>query len=83
MIRSMTGYAEAALDRDELHASVSVRALNHRFFDLTLHLPRRLQPLEAEARAKAAVLAGPDAAAGWLPHGGVVVFDDGSHVAVS
>ena len=57
MIRSMTGYAEAALDRDELQASVSVRALNHRFFDLTLHLPRRLQPLEAEARerVKAAV----------------------------
>ena len=57
MIRSMTGFAEAALDRDELRANVSVRALNHRFFDLTLHLPRRLQPLEAEARerVKAAV----------------------------
>ncbi len=35
--------------------------------------------LEGEARAKAALLSGPDAAAGWLPHGGVVVFDDGSH----
>ena len=57
MIRSMTGYAEAVLDQNELHASVSVRALNHRFFDLTLHLPRRLQPLESEARerVKAAV----------------------------
>jgi uncharacterized protein (TIGR00255 family) len=57
MIRSMTGFAEAVLDKDELHASVSVRALNHRFFDLTLHLPRRLQPLEPEARerVKAAV----------------------------
>jgi len=57
MIRSMTGYAEAVLDQNELHASVSVRALNHCFFDLTLHLPRRLQPLESEARerVKAAV----------------------------
>jgi uncharacterized protein (TIGR00255 family) len=57
MIRSMTGYAEAVLDQNELHASVSVRALNHRFFDLTLHLPRRLAPLESEARerVKAAV----------------------------
>ncbi|MBV9213729.1 MAG: FAD:protein FMN transferase, partial [Actinobacteria bacterium] len=27
--------------------------------------------LEAEIRAKAALLAGPDAAGGWLPHGGV------------
>ncbi len=35
--------------------------------------------LEAEIRAKAAVLAGPEQAARWLPHGGVVVFDDGSY----
>jgi FAD:protein FMN transferase len=35
--------------------------------------------LEAEVRAKAAVLSGPRAASGWLAHGGVIVFDDGSH----
>jgi thiamine biosynthesis lipoprotein len=34
--------------------------------------------LEAEARAKAAVLSGPERAASWLPHGGVIVLDDGS-----
>jgi thiamine biosynthesis lipoprotein len=34
--------------------------------------------LEAEVRAKAAVLAGPAGAAAWLPHGGVVVLDDAS-----
>ncbi len=34
---------------------------------------------EAEVRSKAAVLAGPQHAHEWLPHGGVVVFDDGSH----
>jgi thiamine biosynthesis lipoprotein len=34
--------------------------------------------LEAEVRAKAALLGGADAAAGWLPHGGLVVFDDAS-----
>ena len=33
--------------------------------------------IEAEIRAKAAVLTGPDGADRWLPHGGVVVFDDG------
>jgi len=38
--------------------------------------------LEAEVRAKAAVLSGPEHAAGWLPHGGVVVLDDGAHVTV-
>jgi thiamine biosynthesis lipoprotein len=35
--------------------------------------------VEAEIRAKAAVLSGPDGAAEWLAHGGVLVFDDGSH----
>jgi FAD:protein FMN transferase len=35
--------------------------------------------LEAEVLAKAALLSGPRGAAGWLPHGGVIVLDDGSH----
>jgi thiamine biosynthesis lipoprotein len=35
--------------------------------------------VEAEARAKAAVLSGPGGAEAWLPDGGVVVLDDGSH----
>lgn len=35
---------------------------------------------QAEMRAKAAVLAGPDRAAEWLPDGGLVVLDDGSVV---
>ncbi len=33
----------------------------------------------AEALSKAALLAGPDAADGWLTRGGVIVYDDGSH----
>jgi thiamine biosynthesis lipoprotein len=39
--------------------------------------------LEGEARAKAALLSGPAAAAGWLPHGGLVVFDDLSHTVIA
>ena len=40
--------------------------------------------LEAELRAKAALLSGPDGAAGWLlPHGGLVVHDDGSHAVTA
>jgi FAD:protein FMN transferase len=35
--------------------------------------------LEAEIRAKAAILSGPRRAAAWLSGGGVIVFDDGSH----
>jgi FAD:protein FMN transferase len=38
--------------------------------------------LMAEIQAKAALLSGPSAAAAWLPNGGVVVFDDGSHQLV-
>ena len=47
-------------------------------------MSRRLTPsaLEGEALAKAAVLSGPERAAAWLPHGGVLVFDDGSHTVV-
>jgi len=39
--------------------------------------------LEGEARAKAALLSGPQGAAAWLPYGGVVVFDDLSHVVIT
>jgi thiamine biosynthesis lipoprotein len=35
--------------------------------------------LVAEIRAKAALLSGPDAADAWLPDGGVIVLDDGTH----
>jgi FAD:protein FMN transferase len=35
--------------------------------------------LEAEARAKAAVLSGPDGARAWLRDGGILVLEDGSH----
>lgn len=38
--------------------------------------------LMAEIHAKAAILSGPGAARAWLPHGGVIVFDDGSHEVI-
>jgi thiamine biosynthesis lipoprotein len=38
--------------------------------------------LEAEIRAKAALLSGPDAARAWLPDGGVLVADDGGFTVV-
>ena len=38
--------------------------------------------LEAEMRAKAAVLSGPDGGRDWLPDGGVLVLDSGEHVVV-
>ena len=38
--------------------------------------------LEAEVRAKAALLAGPEGAAAWLPDGGVLVLDGGEAVVL-
>ena len=38
--------------------------------------------LMAEIRAKAALLSGPRAAPAWLPDGGVIVLDDGSHEVI-
>jgi len=56
MIRSMTGYGAASLETEALRAAVTVRSLNHRFLDLSLHLPRRLQALEAEAKEQVAAV---------------------------
>ncbi len=50
MIRSMTGFGSAGLETEEVRAAVSARSLNHRYLDVTVHLPRRLQPLEAEVK---------------------------------
>jgi thiamine biosynthesis lipoprotein len=38
--------------------------------------------LLAEIQAKAAILSGPRDAAAWLPDGGVIVLDDGSHEVI-
>lgn len=38
---------------------------------------------EAEVHAKAALLSGPERGRDWLTHGGVLVFDDGSHEVVA
>src|SRR5260370_39459043 len=48
MIRSMTGFGSAAVESETLRAAVTVRSLNHRYLDLTVHLSRRLVPLEPE-----------------------------------
>ena len=50
MIRSMTGYGSASSESEAGRVSVAVRALNHRFLDLSLHVPWRLQGLEPDVR---------------------------------
>jgi uncharacterized protein (TIGR00255 family) len=50
MIVSMTGYGAAGVFADGLRGSVTVRSLNHRFFELSLKVSRAVQPLEAEIK---------------------------------
>jgi uncharacterized protein (TIGR00255 family) len=48
VIRSMTGFGAAA--GATLPASVTVKSVNHRFLDLTIHAPWRLRPLEPDLK---------------------------------
>ena len=50
MIRSMTGYGTAAIESATARGSVTVKTVNHRFLDASVHLPRRLQALEADVK---------------------------------
>lgn len=52
MMRSMTGFAAAAVDDDRGTVSVTIRAVNHRFLDLQLRLPPALADLEPRVRAR-------------------------------
>lgn len=49
-MRSMTGFGRADLERDGVRVAIDVRALNHRFFELKLSLPRGWGAHEAELR---------------------------------
>jgi uncharacterized protein (TIGR00255 family) len=50
----MTGYGAAERDGGPGRVRVEIRALNHRFLDLSLNLPSALYPHEAELRARIA-----------------------------
>jgi uncharacterized protein (TIGR00255 family) len=49
-LRSMTGFASAPIESELVKGSVTLRTLNHRYLDVAVHLPRRLQALEPELR---------------------------------
>src|SRR5688572_29343975 len=46
----MTGYGTASRETARLSATATVKSVNHRFLDASVHLPRRLQALEAEVK---------------------------------
>ena len=49
-IRSMTGYGASTRESDGFKAGVTVRSLNHRYLDLSVHLSRRVLSLEPDVR---------------------------------
>lgn len=50
MIKSMTGFGQASLNKDELNLVVEVKSLNSKFFDLSLRLPKIFSEKELEVR---------------------------------
>lgn len=50
MLKSMTGYAAATGRRDKTAVIITVKSVNHRFFDLHLRLAPELEPIEAKIR---------------------------------
>src|SRR3954471_10241725 len=48
MIVSMTGFGDAAAERDGAHYSVEIRSLNNRFFKPVIKLPDNVSGLEPE-----------------------------------
>ncbi|MDL1955714.1 MAG: YicC family protein [Candidatus Desulfofervidus auxilii] len=49
-MKSMTAYAKSELEWQNLHFSVEIRTLNHRYRDIILKLPQRFLPLEENVR---------------------------------
>ena len=50
MIKSMTGFGQASVNKDDLNLVVEVKSLNSKFFDLSLRLPRVFSEKELDVR---------------------------------
>ncbi|MEG1501576.1 MAG: YicC/YloC family endoribonuclease, partial [Clostridiales bacterium] len=46
MIKSMTGYGRGEAENENYHLIVETKAVNHRFLEVALRLPKQLNPLE-------------------------------------
>jgi len=52
MIRSMTGFGRAEIERNGIGLSAEVRSVNHKFCEVTIRLPRSLTALENQVRLR-------------------------------
>ena len=51
MIKSMTGFGRGESVSEDCKVTVEIKAVNHRYCDLNMKLPRKLNYLEAEIRS--------------------------------
>lgn len=52
MIYSMTGYGRCEIEENERKVSVEISAVNHRYLDLNIRMPRMLMHLEEQVRSR-------------------------------
>ncbi len=52
MIQSMTGFSNISCELENLHISLELRAVNHRYLDIQIRQPEELRPLENQLREK-------------------------------
>lgn len=50
MIQSMTGFGRAEAASDKYKVTIELKSVNHRYLDINVHLPRKLNFLEAAVR---------------------------------
>lgn len=51
MVKSMTGFGRSEVITPEYRMAVEMKAVNHRYLDLSIKMPRRFNSLEAQIRA--------------------------------
>ena len=52
MVRSMTGYGKGFAENSEARVTIEMKSVNHRYLDLSIKLPKKLNFLESSIRNK-------------------------------
>ena len=50
MIRSMTGFGKASLEKNSRKYQVEIKSVNHRYLDISVKMPRTISFLEEEVK---------------------------------
>lgn len=52
MVRSMTGYGKGVAENENARVTIEMKSVNHRYLDLNIKLPKKLNFLESQIRNK-------------------------------